>query len=187
MKTSLSLADLIDFKAGDSQLDLGQGLGGLASVKASVLKSANLRRAVSGALSQALDVDILTLLGPAWQVVDTVHTALKVSRVDSAATALIPLAPHRLKSSHAPTVTLVIAGCPSIDLAFTVEFLLKIDGAELDIAGGEIKGLKSGSLSSQATVKLAGHTLLNQTSPRLDLPGRLHFRPATPADAIAAV
>lgn len=173
----LLLSSLIEMNAGDAKLDFAPSLGGLGKLKQAVLNSGVLDKTILGALSQALNIDLGTILGQAWAGLDGVRTALKATRDDETAQAAIPLAAHQLKSSHSPVVTLMVAGCPPIDLPFSVEFTLKIDGAELEIAKGQIQRLKSGGLTGNAVVKLAGQALFEKASERLDLPGRIHFKP----------
>jgi len=178
-----TLASLIGVDAGASSFDPGPVLGGLGHLGQAVLKGNGLTDAVAKGLAQALNVDLGAVIGPAWLTVDSVRAALNATREDETASAHVPLAAHQIKSSHSPAVTLMISGFPHVDLAFAVDFVLKVDGAELGIEKGRITHLRSGGLTALATLKFAGKTLAEKSTPRFDLPGRLHFPEAAPGDA----
>ncbi len=182
--TPLTLASLIGVDAGASSFDAGPVLGGLGHLGQAVLSGNGLADAIAKGLTQALNVDVGAVIGPAWQTVDSVRAALKATREDETATAHVPLAAHQIKSSHSPSVTLMVSGFPHVDLAFAVDFVLKVDGVELGIDKGRISHLRSGGLTAQAALKFAGKTLAEKRTPRLDLPGRLHF-PAPKVDQTA--
>jgi len=184
--SALTLASLIGVDAGASSFDAGPVLGGLGQLGQAVMKGNGLTDAIAKGLTQALNVDLGTVIGPAWLTVDSVRAALKATREDETAAAHVPLAAHQIKSSHAPTVTLMVSGFPHVDLAFAVDFVLKVDGVELGIEKGRIHHLRSGGLTALATLKFAGKTLAEKSTPRLDLPGRLHFPSVVPQDAAEA-
>jgi hypothetical protein len=185
-ETELSLAGLLDLKSGASQLDCGPMLNGLGQLSQTLLKG-GLGKAVTQGLSQALNIDLGALLSESWTTLDNVRAALAATKGDPEAVAAVPLATHRISSRHAPTVSLILAGQPAIDLPFTVDCVLKIDSAELMIRNGAIVHLASGALSAQATIRFADKTVLDRSSPRIDLPGRLRFKAAAaPPDEAAA-
>jgi len=185
-ETVVSLASLMGIDTGASSFDAGPVLGGLGHLGKAVLSGNSLADAMAKGLTQALDIDLGAVIGPAWMTLDSVRAALKATREDDAATAHVPLAAHQIKSTHSPAVTLMVSGFPHIDLAFAVDFVLKIDSAELGIAGGRISHLRSGGLTAQATLKFAGKTLAEKSTPRFDLPGRLHFPAPKAEDAVEA-
>ncbi len=174
---ALDLASLVGVDS-RSSFDMGPVLDGLGGLGAGVLKSSRLGDALHNALGDALKLDIGALLGQAWITVDSVKTALETTRDDHAASAAVPLMPHQIKSSHTPSVKLMVHGLPHVDLPFTLDLVLKIDSVVLGIEKGAVSHLKSGGLTALATLKFAGKTLMERASPRLELPGRVAVRTA---------
>lgn len=170
---SLSIASFLTIDA-ESKIDWGSALSGLGGLSQKILNSGKFSEALSGGLAQALNVDALSLLSSAWIKLDAVKKALKATRDDETAQAVLPLATHVIKSTHKPKVTILIANMPSFDVNFTLDLSMKIDGLELEIARGAIVGLKSGGLMATSVLKVAGAQILEKSTPRLNIKG--HFK-----------
>ena len=134
------------------------------------------RKAFGGALDGLFEPRLDDILGRSWGKLQAVQEAVKATREDAAALAVIPLLDHRITSTHAPHIDLVWGEKSLCRLAFSIALALELRGVELEVRQGRISALTSGHCLGEGVFGMAGQTLIKRSTPPLHLPGRLVFR-----------
>jgi hypothetical protein len=148
--------------------------------------------AITNGLQHILSLDLGNVLGKAWSGSAQVKAALAATAKKSDAVAFVPLAPHKITSTHKPSVDLLFAGNAISTLPFDLVLSMDLQGVELEITDGRIVGAKSGILIGEGILRFSGSPILKANSPALPLPGKLKFakketREPTNADAPVAI
>jgi hypothetical protein len=125
-------------------------------------------------LNRALDVDLLTLLAPAWGKLEAVRDAARRASPASERT-VVTLGPHELTSVQHPVLTLTMAQVPLPELRLTVELLARFKSVALGIAGAVIRGASPGESSVSARLLYNGVQLKEAARPQWALPPRVAF------------
>lgn len=130
--------------------------------------------AFASALEEMLSPELGEVLAASWSRLAALSDAMERTRTGEVAM-FVPLMAHKVTSRHLPTVDLVCAGKAVASLPFDIALTLDLQGLELEVRRGAIAGVRSGKAAVQAALGLSGKTLLQKTTPSLDLPGRLAF------------
>lgn len=125
-------------------------------------------------LNRALDVDVLTLLAPAWGRLDAVRDAARRASPASERT-VVTLGPHEITSVQHPVLTLAMAQVPLPELRLTVELLARFKSVALGIAGALIRSAAPGEPSLSARLLYNGVLLKEAARPLWALPARVGF------------
>lgn len=168
------------------QFDLG---GIAATVAATTGQDAGpVTDAVTSGLNQALTLELGDVLGKAWGGAAQVKAALAATKKDAEAVAFVPLAPHRIATTHKPNVELLMAGAKISTLPFNVVFAMDLKGVELEVRGGKIVATRSGVMVGEASILFSGSPILKAQTPSMPLPGKLKFadkqKPAAEASKV---
>ncbi len=140
-----------------------------------------LRTAFGGAVDGLFEPRLDDILQRSWGKLQAVQEAIRHTAADPAAIAVVPLLDHRITSTHAPHIDLVLGQKSLCRLVFEIALSLELRGVELEVRGGRISALTSGSCLGEGVFGLAGQTLIKRATPAFHLPGRLTFAGETSA------
>jgi hypothetical protein len=163
---------------GDSAGKLpGLDLGGTISALASSFgqDASAITDAISNGVSQALTLDLGNVLGKAWAGTAQVKAARESTAKDLDAVAFVPLAPHRIVSTHTPNLDLLLAGTVVKSLPLSIVVAMDFLGVELEVQGGQIVSAKSGKMEAEGEIHLSASPILKAVSKPYELKGKLTF------------
>jgi methylglyoxal synthase len=140
--------------------------------------------AVTSGLNQALTLELGDVLGKAWGGAAQVKAAIAATKKNAEAVAFVPLAPHRIATTHKPNVELLMAGAKISSLPFNVVLAMDLRGVELEVRGGRIVATRSGVMVGEGSILFSGAPILKAQTPSLPLPGKLKFGEKEKPEAI---
>lgn len=130
-------------------------------------------------LNRALDVDVLTLLAPAWGRLDAVRDAARRTSADGDRT-VVTLGPHEVTSIQHPVLTLTMARVPLPELRLTIELLARFRSVALAIAGALIRSVAPTEASVSARLVYDGVLLKEAARPLWTLPAHIALAEGIP-------
>jgi hypothetical protein len=122
---------------------------------------------------ETLDVPILDILLPAWKKYREIEEFADPAKYPAGDTFLVSLAEHTVKSEHHPYVEVLFKGATVGRIDFTLTVELTIEGFVLQIQGGRIKGIRTGTLKGQGSLALESAVVLEKDFGSIELPGML--------------
>jgi hypothetical protein len=126
-------------------------------------------------MGRLLDIDVVDILVGAWNKARELRKYRDEAAYPPEEVIVVALAKHRLQSSHAPRLELVIAERPIGRLQFAIDVGLTIEGAQLTIQGGRIKRIATGKTAASGTIKCEG-VVIGQPEAKLGaLPGEIRL------------
>jgi len=168
----LSVRDLLGMPAGT---DLLAGLpeDELKEVRGSVhgMPWSAVEAAVGDKLSEALDIDPVTLFAAAWEKYSLLSDAAKESK--DGGTVLVPMAEHEVKSELHPYVEIQLGSLPPRRIDFDLTLTLKLKGLVVKVESEEIRGIQTGTCEGSAELGLASKSLWKHDIKPVPLPGNL--------------
>jgi hypothetical protein len=129
---------------------------------------------------EMLDVPVLKILVPAWKKYREVEIFGDPEKFPPAETQLVSLAEHKVKSEHRPYLEVLYQGVPvgRIDFKLTVE--LTLEGFVLQIQGGRIVAVRTGTLKGHGFLALESAVVLEKDFGSVRLPGTLDLGEGIP-------
>jgi hypothetical protein len=159
------LPDLTDSEAYARLQEQLQGKAGAAWQMA--------RANIGAHMGRLLDIDVVDILIGGWNKARELRKYRDEATYPPEEVIVVALAKHKLQSSHAPRLELVVAERPIGRLQFTVDVALAIEGAQLTIQGGRIKRIATGKTAASGTIKCEG-AVIGQPEAKLgELPGEI--------------
>jgi hypothetical protein len=129
------------------------------------------------ALRGLLDRDPVALLGECWAQAETFRAYADPAKYPPDQTIVAHLAEHEFCRDLHPVINVSIAGCPPVELRFTVALEAWFSGVALSIRGGHIRSGRLGDATLSAELKYREISLIpEQKTRKLKLPGRFSFR-----------
>lgn len=174
----LSVSDLVGMPKGT---DLLAGLpeDDLKSLRNSVhgMEWSSVQSAIGDSLSEALDIDPVTLFAAAWEKYSLLSDAAKESA--EGGTVLVPLAEHAVKSELHPYVEIQV-GPVTQKIDFDVTLSLKLKGVVVKVESKEIRGIQAGTCEGSAEIGLASHSIWKHDIKPIALPGKVTLKSGIP-------
>jgi hypothetical protein len=124
-------------------------------------------------MGRLLDIDVVDILVGAWNKARELRKYRDEAAYPPEEVIVVALAKHKLQSSHAPRLELVVAERPIGRLQFTIDVALTIEGAQLTIQGGRIKRIATGKTAASGTIKCEGVVIGQQEAKLGALPGEI--------------
>jgi hypothetical protein len=133
---------------------------------------------VEGALRSALDCDLIELLAQGWARARALQDYADPEKHPPGETAIVHLGERDFARELHPVVAVSIAGCPELELRFTLELAAHFSGLALSVRAGHIIGGRTGDAHVSAQLKYGEADLHKaKESKKLQLPGRFSFAP----------
>lgn len=141
---------------------------------------------VAEKLKDALDVRINDVLLSAWSQHRDLVSDLEKSRQLKGETILVPLADHTIRSTHHPSVEVMVNDRRVAAFKFNANLMMRIQRAVLKVEGGEVVGVESGVWHGVGQLKCGPVTLVEHETKEFALPKTLgEQRPEKPQAAAA--
>ncbi len=131
------------------------------------------RDQVSEKLSAAFDTTLSEVFITTWNKYEALQRYRDRERFPPEEVYLVALAKHTIRSQHRPYLEILVGEATVTKAVFDVSLALEIEGFRLEIQDATIRSIKTGALSGEATLSLAGATLLEKKLDRIVLPGSL--------------
>jgi len=87
----------------------------------------------------------------------------------------ISLKDHEISSEHHPSIDLVLNGKKIASIPLLLAVRLKLEGAILNIRGGQVLDIQAGYIQGSADLGLLGQTLFTRETEKMELPGTIRF------------
>ncbi len=133
-------------------------------------------------VKELLDIDIGEIIVGVWKKRDELKKYADTSKYPPGETYLVSLLEHTITSKHRPGIEVLINGAKVKTIWFDIEFALTLEGAILEIDGGSIIGLSTGTCKGMGAIRCEGVALLEKETQPFRLPGSLAFDPGIPID-----
>jgi hypothetical protein len=133
-----------------------------------------LQNALDTALDEAFGLPLGAVLEDSWSRLDVIRDAISGTRSTSGAVVFAPLLEHAVTSRHQPSIDLVVAGRTIGTLPLEISLKLIVRGAEVEVRGGRMVGLRGGECTGEGAALLGGQPLktVRKTFP---MPGAIGF------------
>ena len=129
--------------------------------------------AAAGKLRETLDVDVVELLAGAWLKFAALREYRDAARHPPGEVSVVPLGEHDIVSAHDAVMQLEVAGIALPELRLHVELRAHFESVALSIEGGRIVAVAPGECSAIVRLKYGDTLLKQQSTPALQLPGRI--------------
>jgi hypothetical protein len=178
-----TLADLFDAsrrskRVGGPRLARAEREQLKAALKArSRIALADVEKEMGNAYRRALNVKLVDIFVGAWSGISAVAELGDTSKYPVGERHFVPLANHRITSSHQPKVEVLIDGMPLVTLALDVFLQAQFEAAVLEVEGGHIHAIKPGNCMATASVSCRGVPIVSASQRRLTLPAEMRLTP----------
>ena len=176
--SGLSVGELLDMPKGTDVL------AGLPEEELKSIQSAargmgwnSIKSAVGESLSQALDIDAVSVFAAAWEKYSLLSDAAKQSA--SGGFVLVHLAEHPVKATLHPYVEIQV-GPITRKIEFDVTLSLKLKGVDVKVDSAEIRGIQAGTCEGSAEIGLASHSIWKHDIKPITLPGKVTLKSGVP-------
>jgi hypothetical protein len=134
---------------------------------------------IEGALRSVLDCDLIETLAKAWTTARALQEYADPDKHPPGETSIVHLGEREFERELHPVVSVGIAGCPPMELRFTLCLTARFSGLALSVRAPCITGGTAGDAKVSAQLKYGEVPLHKpQESRKVELPGRFVFSPA---------
>lgn len=148
------------------------------SVRLEGLPSVNVA-AAEGGLSEAvramLDIKMTDILASAWSTLRELQEYLDSDRHPPDEIASVPLIKHTVKSTHHPSIEVLVGDSRVAEIKFDAEIAIAVDGVVLTVRDGRIWAAAGGKWRATGALKWEGQQILKEQTPHYPLPGQISF------------
>jgi hypothetical protein len=131
-------------------------------------------------VADLLDIAIPDILIGAWKKCETLQEYADKEKHPPNETALVPLAEHKIRSTHKPHIEILVNETPIGKIDFDIDVSLALSGMVLKIQAGKIMEIQTGSCKAGGTIKCEGTTLAQTQLKPIQLPGTIHLGTGIP-------
>lgn len=135
---------------------------------------------ILGALRNALEIPMGTVLVEAWSRYAAFREYLDPARYPADRISVVTLARHTARSSFKPVVELWIGGDCIAKLKVEAELAITLESGILSIQAGRFTELRPGKCTVAGAIRCEGATLLERPLTELTLPGVVTFGEGIP-------
>jgi len=132
-----------------------------------------LRNTILAKAGGLLDVGLLDVFRWAWNKNRELERYRDRAKYPPHKPFSVPLAEHKIKSSHKPHLEIRIDGTKKGQIDFAVEIEIAVKGMALEIRDGRIRKIHTGECKAKGTFSCEGLKLVERESRTLELPGTL--------------
>ena len=130
-----------------------------------------------------LDIPLGRVLAGAWNGYRELRSHADPKKHPPGEVVLVPLAKHTVRSTHRPSVDVLVDGNKVGSLAFELVLSLELEAGLFEIEGGRIRALRAGKCTGKAKLSCEGAVLVERSTPEVPLPQRLAFEGGIPLSA----
>jgi hypothetical protein len=115
---------------------------------------------VASALTGLLHLDLGETVVGGWRTHRALVEAAAATRVDPAASEVVPLATHRIDETHRPCVEVVVNGVTIATVGFEVTIALEIDAVLATVRRARLVAVHGGRIAATVALTAAGRELV---------------------------
>jgi len=124
-------------------------------------------------LMESLDPKVSDVMIAAWKKYQDIVQFTDEKKYPPDKTYLVSLAEHTMESTYNPTIEILFNNQKVSEISFEIKVYLKIEGINLEIQGGKIMKIHTGSCKGGGSVKLEDLTILEKETESFTLPGSI--------------
>ncbi len=124
-------------------------------------------------LESVLDVDLGKLVFSAWERYRLLCKYSDKEAYPPEQTILVPMAEHKIKSTHRPYVEIMVNDTPVGRLDFDIRLTLDLEGLVLKVRAGKVTEICAGLCRGTGTLKCGDVLITQQKTRKFELPGRI--------------
>lgn len=129
------------------------------------------KAALAGAIGGLLNVPLMDVVVRAWNEGRLFEKYLDPDRYDPDEVIAVSLRQHEITSKHKPKIDIVLNGEKLESIDFELELKLTLDGVILQVQGGDVRAIQSGSIKGEGTLKCENLIVFHRETETMDLPG----------------
>jgi len=129
------------------------------------------KAALAAAIGGLLNVPLMDIVARAWNEGRLFEKYLDPERYDPDEVIAVSLRQHEITSTHQPKIDIVLNGETLDSIDFELEVKLTLDGVILQVQGGHIRAVRSGSIKGEGTLKCENLIVFHRETETMDLPG----------------
>jgi hypothetical protein len=137
-------------------------------------------------IMEVINVKVVDVLVPAWNKYREIQQYADLKKYPPDKIYMVPLAEHVIKSEYTPELEIFINNQSVCTLRFSVEVSLTLGGVILEIKGGKIMKLHTGSCKGAGSIACEGFLIINQKTSPFTLPGEITLGEGVPISKFAA-
>ena len=123
---------------------------------------------VASIVAGLLEMDLLDVLVGGWKKYDKLASAAEATLASPGEEQVIPLATHRITSTHAPSVTVFVDEARVGKLDFAIELEAVIHALCAVVSDGKLMAIRSGHIELGATLSCEGVELASSPKTKID-------------------
>jgi hypothetical protein len=131
-------------------------------------------------LMEILNVKVPDVLVTAWNKYKDIAQYTDKKRYPPTETYMVPLATHTVESLYEPSLQVCFNNQPIGEINFEITVFITIEGAVLEIKGGKIMKLHTGSYYGGGSLKCEGALIFEKQSAAFNLPGEIDLGEGIP-------
>lgn len=135
------------------------------------------KAALAAAIGGLLNVPLMDVVARAWNEGRLFEKYLDPERYDPDEVISVSLRQHEITSTHQPKIDVVLNGETLDSIDFELEIKLTLDGVILQVQGGTIRAVQSGSIKGEGTLKCENLIVFHRETETMNLPGAVKFPP----------
>lgn len=126
-------------------------------------------------IASLLDIPLKDILRGGWEKAAEIRKALDKGTGSPGETLLVPLARHKMSSTHRPALDILLGEEKLGSIVFSVTLALQLEGMVLVVRGGEIREVRTGVCQGSGRLSCEDFLLLERKTERIPLPGVIAF------------
>ena len=139
---------------------------------------------IGASLQSALELSLADVLSTGWACRRKLLEYRDTAKHPRGEVHEVTLLEHEIRSSHGPTVQLVLAGKAVYEVPFLIGISVVIESAVLRVRDGKIIAASAGSCTGKGSLSCGNTVLVERATAKFSLPAEMVFSPGMPIGAL---
>jgi hypothetical protein len=174
-ETGLSDKQMTEAESCDSMVELKKRLTQEAKTVWPIARGIILKKLV-----EMLNIRVPDIMVAAWNKYEAIAKYTDGKQYPPSETYMVPLAEHTIESVHKPSLEICLNNQPVGEIKFEITLFIKVEGIILEIKGGRIMKVHTGSCKGGGSLKCEGQLLLKKETSPFELPGTIDLGEGVP-------
>jgi hypothetical protein len=131
-------------------------------------------------LVEILDQKVSDVMIAAWNKYKDIVQYTDAEKYPPDETYLVPLVEHTIESVYEPSLEILFNNQPVGELNFEITFFITLEGIALEIKGGKIMKVNTGSCKGGGSIKCEDITIFEKETSPFNLPGSIDLGKGIP-------
>ncbi len=124
-------------------------------------------------LLETLNVNMANFMVSTWNKYREIEQYTDAKTFPRTQTYMVPLTEHTIDASYEPSMEILVNNQPVATLNFIISVYLTLEGIILEIKGGKIMKLHTGSCKAGGSIMCEGQLIFEKTTSPFTLPGEI--------------